>query len=133
MKKGFLLSSSSSSSSKVVNERNKNKTSSVILPDDQSQSQQRLDIYERIHGIIPPIVVRPGHLEEDTFRIYSELFVTITSRMVVCSSSIIMMVQDPPTKVQQLSQSKDNGGWIGCRLEDKQQIIIVLLNNINNN
>ena len=66
MKKGFLLSSSSSSSSKVVNERNKNKTSSVILPDDQSQSQQRLDIYERIHGIIPPIVVRPGHLEEDT-------------------------------------------------------------------
>ena len=63
MKKGFLLSSSSS---KVVNERNKNKTSSVILPDDQSQSQQRLDIYERIHGIIPPIVVRPGHLEEDT-------------------------------------------------------------------
>ena len=42
--------------------------------------------------------------------------------MVVCSSSIIMMVQDPLTKVQQLSQTKDNGGWIGCWLEDKQQI-----------
>ena len=73
------------------------------------------------------------HLVLTHFRIYSELFVTITSRMVVCSSSIIMMVQDPPTKVQQLSQSKDNDGWIGCQLEDKQQIIIVLLNNININ
>jgi len=68
------------------------------------------------------------------------LLTRITSRMVVCSGSmiiiiliVIMMVQDPPTKVQQLSQSKDNGGWIGCLLEDKQQIIIVLLNNININ
>jgi hypothetical protein len=42
-----------------------------------------------------------------------------------------LMVHDPPTKVQQLSQSKDSGGGIGCLLEDKQQIITGLLDYIN--
>jgi hypothetical protein len=44
-----------------------------------------------------------------------------------------LMVQDPPTNTQQLSQSKDNGGFIGCLLEVKEQIIIGLLDNINSN
>ena len=113
MKKGFLLSSSSSSSSKVVNERNKNKTSSVILPDaplpkalgdgdDDEDEEDNDDEEENDQGA--PCA--------DTLQ---DLFRTVCNNYEQDGGVQQQYNNDgagPPTKVQQLSQSKDNGGWI---------------------